>query len=142
LEGRNGGASDVAERVADATIYGRLRAFLEDADVGDRRLTAEWLAGRLGIPLRLCTAALDELATEGIVHRHKRPEEPPWFDLTPPARSSGVRRLVLGLAVVLLCASVVAAGAMLHHIFWFVLGIAIGLMIAFAWLDWELRGRV
>ena len=132
----------MAERVADATTYGRLRAFVESGEVGDRRLTAEWLAGRLCIPLRLCAGVLDQLATEGLVHRHTRPGEPPWFDLVPPAPRTGLRRFVLGLIVMVTCALVVGTGAMLHHIFFFALGVAIGLMIAFAWLDWELRSRL
>ena len=132
----------MAEKVADATSYGRLRTFLESEDVCDRRLTAEWLAGRLAIPLRTCAASLDRLATEGVVHRHSRPGEPPWFAVVPPAPRTGLRRFVLGLVVLAVCASAVGTGAMLHHIFFFALGIAIGLMIAFAWLDWELRSRI
>jgi hypothetical protein len=132
----------MAERVADATTYARLRAFLEGEELGDRRLTAEWLAGRLSIPLWRCAGALDQLASEGLVHRHTRPGEPPWFDLVSPAPRTALRRLGLGLVVLVICAAVVGTGAMLHHVFYFALGVAIGLMIAFAWLDWELRSRV
>jgi hypothetical protein len=38
-------------------------------------------------------------------------------------------------------AAVVAAGALLEHVFYFAMGLALGIMIAFAWLDWELRSR-
>lgn len=132
----------MAEQVADATSYARLRAFIECEECDERRLTAEWLAGRLGIPLRACAASLDHLATEGIIHRHERPGEPPWFAVVPPVSRTRPRRFLLGLVVLGVCASVVGTGAMLHHIFFFVLGMAIGLMIAFAWLDWELGNRL
>lgn len=131
----------MAERVADATGYGRLRAFLETEELTERRLTAEWLAGRLSIPLRSCGALLDQLASEGVVHRHTRVGEAPWFDVVPPSPRTGFRRFVLGLVVLVLCAVVVGAGVMLHHIFWFVFGLTVGFMMAFAWLDWELNTR-
>jgi hypothetical protein len=132
----------VAERVSDATSYARLRAFLESDDVAGRRLTAEWLAGRLAIPLHTCAASLDQLATEGVVYRHYRGGEPPWFDVVPPARAAGLRRFLLGVMVIAFSLALAGTGAMLHHIFYFALGMALGLLIAFAWLDWELRTRL
>lgn len=132
----------MAETVADATSYARLREFLEADELGDRRLTAEWLAGRLHMPLRTCAASLDRLANEGHVHRHTRAGDAPWFAVVPPAPRTGLRRIALGLLVALVCTAVVGTGAMLNHIFFFALGLAIGLMIAFAWLDWELRSRI
>src|SRR5204863_1024098 len=116
--------------------------FLESDDLTGRRLTAEWLAGRLGIPLRVCAASLDQLATEGMVHRHRRAGEAPWFDVVPPATASGLRRFALGVVVIAFSLALAGAGAMLHHIFYFALGMALGLLVAFAWLDWELRSRL
>lgn len=132
----------MAERVADASTYVRVRAFLDSEDLSDRRLTAEWLAGRLGIPLRKCAALLDQLAREGIVQRHTRAGDAPWFDVVPPSPRGGVRRVLLGIAVLALCAAVVGAAAMLRHISWLAPAMAIGLIVAFAWLDWEIRSRV
>lgn len=132
----------MAEKVADATSYGRLRTFLEAEELTERRLTAEWLAGRLGIPLRSCGALLDQLAREGVVHRHSRADDAPWFDVVPPSPRTGFRRFLLGIVVMAICAGVVGTGAMLHHIFWFALGLTVGFLIAFAWLDWELNTRV
>jgi hypothetical protein len=121
--------------------YGRVRAFLESGQAQDRRLTAEWLAGRLGVPLPDCTSALDCLTADGVVRRHKRADGPPWFDLAPAPSHTGLRRAVVGMLVLISSIAVAVAGAMLHHIFFFALGLGLGLMIAVAWLDWELRPR-
>ena len=122
--------------------YGRVRTFLESGQADDRRLTAEWLAGRLGVPLTDCAGALDCLAADGLVRRHKRADAPPWFDVVPPPTYVGLRRVALGLLVLLCSVAVVVTGAMLQHVFFFALGLGLGLMIAFAWLDWELRSRL
>ena len=48
------------ERRAEASSsYARLRRFLETEELATRRLTAEWLAGRLVLPLRECAQLLD-----------------------------------------------------------------------------------
>jgi hypothetical protein len=122
--------------------YERVRAFLESGQANGRRLTAEWLAGRLGVPLRDCCGALDCLAADGLVRRHDRSDGPPWFDVVPPPGRVGLRRIGLGLLVLLGSAAIALGGAMLQHVFFFALGLGLGLMIAFAWLDWELRSRV
>lgn len=139
---RSGGATAVQHGVTDAHSYLRLRTFLESQDALDRRLTAEWLAGRLSVPIRTCTAHLEVLVSQGVIQRHTRPDGPPWFHVVPSSPANGLRRLLLGLVVITLSAGVVVAGAMLHHMFFFALGLGLGLMIAFAWLDWELRSRL
>ena len=130
------------ERRVEATSYTRLRTFLETEDVSDRRLTAEWLAGRLHVPLREAAVFLDQLAADGAVRRHFRPDGPAWFELVPPASRMGLKRILLGVATLVLSIAIVALGTMLHHVFYFAMGLGLGLLIAFAWLDWELRTRI
>jgi hypothetical protein len=122
--------------------FDRVRRFVDAGRVDNRRLTAEWLAGRLGVPLSDCSSALDCLAADGVIRRHGRADGPPWFDVVPPPSWVGLRRIGLGLLVLLCSVGVVVAGAMLKHVFFFALGLGLGLMIAFAWLDWELRSRL
>ena len=132
----------MAGRVSDATSYSRIRSFVENHDIEGRRLTAEWLAGRLGVPLPRCCDTLEQLAADGLVRRHLRGEESPWFDVAPPSSGAGVQRVFLGALVLSFSAALVVGGAMLGHVFYFALGLGLGLMIAFAWLDWELRSRL
>ena len=119
----------------------RARRFIEDGRADARRVTAEWLAGRLGVPVEDCATALEELAAEGVIRRHQRRGLHPWFDLETRGAVRGSRRIVLAVVAVLASCSVIAAGALLEHVFYFVTGLALGIMIAFAWLDWELRAR-
>jgi hypothetical protein len=130
------------DRATASAGYDRVRAFVESGQANGRRLTAEWLAGRLGMPVLECSGALDDLAADGLVRRHARSDGPPWFDVVPPGAWVGLRRIGLGLLVLLTSVAVVLAGAMLQHVFYFALGLGVGLMIAFAWLDWELRSRL
>ena len=132
----------MAEKVSDATSYVRLRAFLETDDLSDRRLTAEWLAGRLLLPLRECAQGLDRLASEGLVQRHGSHDAPPWFEVVPPASRAGLRHAVLGIMILGAAIAIVTLSTLLHHIFFFAVGLALGMLIAFAWLDWELRSRI
>ena len=122
--------------------YARLRLFLESEELTTRRLTAEWLAGRLVLPLRECAQALDQLASDGLVRRHARHDSTPWFEVVPPPSRDGLRHLVLGVLILAVSIAIVALSTLLHHIFFFAVGLALGLLIAFAWLDWELRSRI
>ena len=119
--------------------YERVRGFLEGGQVDGRRVTAEWLAGRLGVPVETCELALQRLARERVVRRHARRGGPAWFDVAPYV--TGRRRLLVAVAAVAVSGGVVAAGAMLEHVFYFAMGLALGIMVTFAWLDWELRSR-
>jgi hypothetical protein len=133
----------VIERRAELpSSYARLRLFLESEDLTSRRLTAEWLAGRLVLPLRECAQGLDRLASEGVVQRHVQGGAPPWFEVVPPASRAGVRHFVLGVLIIAISFAIVALSTLLHHVFFFAVGLALGLLIAFAWLDWELRSRI
>ena len=119
----------------------RVRRFVEGGRVDNRRMTAEWLAGRLGLPVGACAAALQQLATDGVLRRHGRRGEPPWFEVETHGAVRGSRRLLVALFAVVASGAVVATGAMLEHVFYFAMGLAVGIMITFAWLDWELRSR-
>lgn len=129
------------ERRVDASSGARLRAFLESEDLSERRLTAEWLAGRVRVPVRECSIFLDRLAADGAARRHVRPDGPAWFQLVPTAGRMRLERVVLGVLALALSAAIVGLGVILHHVFYLAMGIGLGLLIAFAWLDWELRAR-
>jgi hypothetical protein len=132
----------VIERRAEAaTSYARVRLFLEHEDLTARRLTAEWLAGRLVLPLRECAQLLDRMASEGLVRRHGAPDAPPWFEVVPPREGTGLRHALFGAMILASSVAIVALSTLFHHIFFFAVGLALGLLIAFAWLDWELRSR-
>ena len=132
----------MTERLLGKTSYTRIRDFLESEEVNGRTVTAEWLAGRLSIPLRACIGGLDVLTSEGFVFRHVRPDGPPWFECVPRSTNSNGRRVGLGIIVLIASIAVVVAGAMLQHVLYFALGLGLGLMIAISWLDWEMRARM
>ncbi len=134
--------SVVTKRLLNNASYTRIRDFIESEDVNGRRVTAEWLAGRLGIPLRACLGGLDILTSEGFVFRHVRPDGPPWFECVPRTSNTSGRRVGLGIVVLIASIAVVVAGAMLQHVLYFALGLGLGLMIAISWLDWEMRARL
>jgi hypothetical protein len=117
----------------------RVRRFLESGQADERRVTAEWLAGRLGVPVEHCAVALDGLARERVVRRHRRASGAAWFQVVTGV--GGGPRLIVALVALIVSCSVVAAGALLEHVFYFAMGLAVGIMITFAWLDWELRTR-
>lgn len=129
------------DRMAAAGGYDRVREFLEQGRADHRRVTAEWLAGRLGVPVAECAYMLDVLAAEGIVRRHGGAGAATWYAPVVPRSWVGLRRAAVGLLALLACTAVVATGVLMHHVFYFAIGLALGLMIAFAWLDWELRAR-
>jgi hypothetical protein len=130
------------QRLSERDNLARMRGFLESGEVGDRRVTAEWLAGRLGIPIQQCQSSLERLARDGLIERRERVDDTTWFDIVTPNPSANARRFGLGFCVVLASLTLAVGGAMLHHIFFFALGVGLGLILAFAWLDWELRSRM
>jgi hypothetical protein len=120
-------------------VYTRVRSFLEGGHADGRRVTAEWLAGRLGVPVDSCELALDRLARERVVRRRGRGGGATWFDVASGV--TGPRRLAVAVLAVAASGGVVVTGAMLEHVFYVAMGLALGIMIAFAWVDWELRAR-
>jgi hypothetical protein len=132
----------IERRTEVADTYARLRLFLESEELGTRHLTAEWLAGRLVLPLRECAQVLDRLAREGLVRRREEHDSPPWFEVVPPTSGTGLRHFMLGVLILTSSIAIVALSTLFHHVFFFAVGLALGLLIAFAWLDWELRSRI
>lgn len=125
-----------------SSAYARVRAFLESEDTSERRVTVEWLAGRLHLPIADCAEVVERLVGESALRRHRGgPSEGSWFEILSPPPAAGVRHAVLGTLTICVSIAIVVLGAMLHHIFFFALGLGLGLLIAFAWLDWELKSR-
>jgi hypothetical protein len=116
-----------------------IRGFLESPVGRQRAVTSEWLAGRLGIPLPLCEAALGRLVSSSLVRRLRRSQASPVYIRGEPH----VNHLGLHFLIAMLILVIVTA-AMFFALNWkyILLGaeaLAIGLIIAFAWLDAELR---
>ncbi|HUX88546.1 MAG TPA: hypothetical protein VMW65_16200 [Chloroflexota bacterium] len=126
---------DIEERRAIEAI----RSFFESVAPAQRAVTAEWLAGRLGLPTVVCHAALSRLVDARIVRRVSRSKNTPVFMRRDPSqRSLGGHLLVALLA---LTTVTVAFFVALNSRYVFIAGeaLAVGLIIAFAWLDAELH---
>lgn len=126
---------DIEERRAIEAI----RSFFDTATPGRRAVTSEWLAGRLGLPLVVCETALGRLVDARFVRRIPRQRMAPVY-----ARRTTRRRTIGGHLVVALIVLTVVTGAFfvaLNSRYVFIAGeaLAVGLIIAFAWLDAELR---
>lgn len=116
-----------------------IRDFFGSAAAERRAVTAEWLAGRLGIPLVLCEAALNRLVAAGVLRRVGRSKASPVYTKRD-ARSYHVVGHLLIAAIVLAIAIGAAFIAMnSRYVFIAVEALAIGLIVAIAWLDAELR---
>lgn len=126
---------DIEESRAIEVIRGYL-----DSPVGRQRaVTSEWLAGRLGLPLSLCEAALGRLVAASLVRRLRRSKAPPVYVRSERhATHLGVHFLVALLVVVIVTVAVFVA-LNSKYILLGAEALAIGLIIAFAWLDAELR---
>ena len=116
-----------------------IRGFLESPSGRQRAVTSEWLAGRLGLPLPLCKAALGRLVSASIVCRLRRSKAPPVYVRRERSGSNlGVHFVVAMLVLVVVTAAVFVA-LNSRYILLGAEALAIGLIIAFAWLDAELR---
>ena len=115
-----------------------IRSFLDSPSGRQRMVTAEWLAGRLGLALPVCEAALGRLVagTPFVGCADQRPPRStyaeraclqfPWSPdrgVARPGRSHGGDLYWVNSRYILLGAE----------------ALAIGLIVAFAWLDAELR---
>ena len=116
-----------------------LRDFFGSAAASRRAFTSEWLAGRLSLPLVLCEAALSRLVSAGVLRRVGRGRSTPLY-LKHDGRRHHVRGHLIVAAIVLAVALGAAFIAMnSRYVFIAVEALAIGLIVAFAWLDAELR---
>lgn len=116
-----------------------IRDFFGSPAAKRRAVTAEWLAGRLGLPLALCEAALGRLVGAGLLRRVGRSK-------TTPVYTARERRYphLGGHILVAVIALAIAVGAAFiainsRYVFIAVEALAVGLIVAFAWLDAELR---
>ena len=126
---------DIEESRAIEVIRGYL-----DTPLGRQRpVTSEWLAGRLGLPLSICEAALGRLVAASLVHRLRRSKAPPVY-VRGERRAThlGVHFLVAMLVLGIVTLAVFVA-LNSKYILLGAEALAIGLIIAFAWLDAELR---
>ena len=116
-----------------------IRDFFGSPSANRRSVTAEWLAGRLGLPLALCEVALGRLVAAGLLSRIGRSKLTPVYS----ARDQRPRRFG-GHVLVAVIALTIAVGAAFiavnsRYLFIAVEALAVGLIVAFAWLDAELR---
>jgi hypothetical protein len=116
-----------------------IRVFLDSAAGRQRAVTAEWLAGRLGMPLPLCEAALTRLVQTSFVRRIRRSKAPPIY-LRADGRSTKLTsHLIIALLVLLVVTAAFFVALNSKYVLLGAEALAIGLIIAFAWLDAELR---
>jgi len=116
-----------------------IRGFLDSPGGRQRAVTSEWLSGRLGIPLELCEGALARLVSAGQVRRLRRSKVPPVYLRSERiARRVGAHFIVALLVLVIVTVAVFIA-LNSKYILLGAEALAIGLIIAFAWLDAELR---
>jgi len=116
-----------------------IRAFLESPAARNRAVTAEWLAGRLGLPLPLCDSALSRLIAAHAVRRVRRSRASPVYLRRDSSAGNLGGRLVIALVVLSVVAAAVFVALHSRYVFLAAEALAIGLIIAFAWLDAELR---
>ncbi|HLG50854.1 MAG TPA: hypothetical protein VKY56_04355, partial [Chloroflexota bacterium] len=104
-----------------------------------RPVTAEWLAGRLGLPVSICEAALARLVAAKLLRRVNRGKALPVY-----VPYEGRRRYLGGQLLVAVIALAIAVGAAFiainsRYVFIAIEALAVGLIVAFAWLDAELH---
>lgn len=116
-----------------------IRAYLESPAARERAVTAEWLAGRLGLPLPLCDVALGRLIAARAIRRIRRSKAAPvYLRADATSRRLGGRLVIaLGILAVITVAIFIALHS--RYVFIGAEALAIGLIIAFAWLDAELH---
>jgi hypothetical protein len=116
-----------------------IRGFLDSPVGRQRAVTSEWLAGRLGLPHPLCEAALGRLVAASLVRRLRRSKATPVYIRNERrAGRLGMHFLVAMLVLIIVTVAVFVA-LNSKYILLGAEALAIGLIIAFAWLDAELR---
>ncbi|MGH2458543.1 MAG: hypothetical protein ACRDIY_06710 [Chloroflexota bacterium] len=116
-----------------------IRDFFASPAANRRAVTAEWLAGRLSLPLALCEIAVGRLVATGLLKRIGRGKTPPVYS-TRVQRSRRLGGHIL-VAVIALAIAIGAAFIAVNsrYLFIAVEALAVALIVAFAWLDAELR---
>jgi len=136
-DGQKGGCTvhDIEESRAIEVI----RDFFASPAAARRPVTAEWLAGRLGLPVSICEAALARLVAAKLLRRVNRGKALPVY-----VPYEGRRRYLGGQLLVAVIALAIAVGAAFiainsRYVFIAIEALAVGLIVAFAWLDAELH---
>ncbi len=116
-----------------------IREFFASPAANRRAVTAEWLAGRLSLPLALCEVALSRLVAAGTLSRIGRSKTTPVYSV----RDHRASRLGGHLLVAVIALAIAVGAAFIavnsRYLFIAVEALAVGLIVAFAWLDAELR---
>lgn len=116
-----------------------IRAFLDTPAAKQRAVTSEWLAGRLGLPLPMCEVALNRLVAAGAVHRLRRGKTAPVYERSVSAASHLRGHLILAVIAAVVIGAMIFVAVDSRFVFVGAEALVIGLIIAFAWLDAELR---
>ncbi len=116
-----------------------IRSLLDSTEIHQRAVTCEWLAGRLGLPLEVCEAALSRLVTAHVVRRIRRPKTAPVYLQADRSVSNLGGHLMVALIALAVITAAVFIALNSRYVLLGAEALAIGLIIAFAWLDAELR---
>lgn len=116
-----------------------IRAFLDTPAARQRAVTSEWLAGRLGLPLSVCEIALNRLVAAGVVHRLRRGKTSPVYERAVSTASHLRGHLILAIIAAVVLGAMIFVAVNSRFVFVGAEALVIGLIIAFAWLDAELR---
>lgn len=129
----------IVREIEESRAIEAIRVFLDTPAGRQRAVTAEWLAGRLGLPLALCEAALGRLVQTSIVRRIRRSKAPPVYLRSDHRASKLSGHLIIALLVLVVVTAAVFVALNSKYVLLGAEALAIGLIIAFAWLDAELR---
>jgi hypothetical protein len=116
-----------------------IRSFLDSPSGRQRMVTAEWLSGRLGLALPVCEAALARLVAVNVVRRVRRSKTTPVYVRREVSPASFRGHLIIALLVLIVLTAAVFVAVNSRYILLGAEALAIGLIVAFAWLDAELR---
>ena len=116
-----------------------IRSLLDSTEIRQRAVTSEWLAGRLGLPLEVCEAAISRLVSARVVRRIRRPKTAPVYLRSDRGGNSLGGHLMVALIALAVITAAVFIALNSRYVLLGAEALAIGLIIAFAWLDAELR---
>lgn len=116
-----------------------IRGLFDSPAIQQRAVTAEWLAGRLGLPLDVCEAALGRLVSAHLVRRLRRSKASPVYMRLDRHASNLGGHLMIALIALAVVTGAVFIALNSRYVLLGAEALAIGMIIAFAWLDAELR---
>jgi hypothetical protein len=129
---------DVRE-IEESRAIEAIRTLLDTPAARQRAVTSEWLAGRLSLPLAVCEAALSRLVASRQVRRVRRSKAAPIYVRADRRVTNLGGHLVIAMLVLGLVTAAVFIALNSRYVLLGAEALAIGLIIAFAWLDAELR---